>query len=168
MQKKRVSTLLVLLMILYMGCGGGGRIVVLSVTASSNLFPEDDERYSPEYLLEERGAIWHAKTPVEYPQWIKVTFKFPVAITNLGIMAQEDSSVYRNEHKRGPKDFILQGSNDDLRWRDLLKVEGNVYTQSGEWKEWDFQNREKYLYYRIYITAGNDPGILTIQQIRLK
>ena len=139
---------------------------VAEIAVSSNMFP-GDARYNPNYLMENRKAIWHAQSPVKFPEWIKVTFKSPANITHLGIMAQDDSPA-GNEHTRGPKDFILQASNDGTNWRELLKVSRNVYTKGGEWKEWDFQNKEKYYYYRIYITAGNDPGLLTIRQIKLR
>ncbi len=158
---------LICAMILQTGCDPkNGLATVVEVAASSNMFP-GEEQFSPKYLMESQKTIWHAQSPAKFPEWIKVTFNSPENITHLGIMAQEDS-LNGNEHTRGPKDFILQGSNDVINWRELLKVSGNIYTRSGEWKEWDFQNQEKYSSYRIYITAGNNPGLLTIRQIKLR
>src|SRR3990172_10229986 len=110
---------LCLMMILQIGCGGEyGKVV--AITASSTMFP-NDAVYSPRYLMEAKKTIWHSQSPPKYPEWVEIVFCPPAAITHLGIMAQDDSPA-GSEHKRGPKSFVLQGSNDRTNWKDLLKV----------------------------------------------
>lgn len=140
---------------------------IVSVSASSNLFPSD-ERYSPQYLLEDKKTIWHAaESTVNKPQWINIDYCMPARISGLGIMAQ-DSTPKGAEHKRAPKDFVFQGSNDGKTWTDLLTVADNTYDKGGEWKEWTFKNSREFLSYRIYITRGGEQNPLTIRQISLK
>ncbi len=138
---------------------------VVTITASSNLFPSEDSS-SPKYLMEENKVIWHASKPSKYPEYVEIVYSKPTQVNKLGIRAQGDSPN-GNEHTRAPKDFVFQGSNDKVKWIDLLKVKDNIYKQGGEWKEWNVKNKKEYVYYRIYITYSGNPDLLTIQQIRL-
>ena len=145
-----------------------------TIKASSNAFAGDD-RYAPEYLMQEGRTLWHAISPPEYPEWVEISFPKPVLITHLGLRSQVDS-VSGKEHARGPKNFVFQGSNDASessgvqkikKWRYLFKAENSTYAKGEEWKDWFFRNSTAFRYYRIYIKAGADPNYLTIRQIRL-
>lgn len=161
------AIVLCLMMILQIGCESKDSKVV-AITASSNMFPNNPGN-SPMYLMEDKKTIWHAQSPPKYPEWVEIAFCPPASMTHLGIMAQDDSPAMPEIHKRGPKDFVLQGSNDRTKWEDLYMVKDNVYTKGGEWKEWDFSiKNNRYTYYRIYITASSATGLLTIQQILLR
>jgi hypothetical protein len=138
---------------------------VKEISASSLLFPSDIHA-SARYLMEEGLTIWHAASPPKYPEWVEITYATPTEITKLAIRAQDDSPGGK-EHMRAPKEFIFQGSNEKERWDDLLKISNNVYKYGGEWKEWEVENNNYYLYYRVYITGSNDPNFLTVRQIRL-
>jgi len=158
---------LVFIAALQTGCNSEkGPVSLVEIRTSSNMFPED-ERFSPRFLMEEQKTIWHAQSPPRFPEWIEIAYSGKTKKTHLEIMAQDDSPG-GNEHTRGPKDFVVQGSNDGVKWKDLLHVTNNVYTKSGEWKDWDFDNGDGFSRYRIYITAGNDEGLLTIRQIKLQ
>lgn len=112
------------------------------------------------------GHVWHAKSPPHYPEWVKITVDQPRKINHLMIRAQPGSSV---EFKRAPRNFIFQGSNDDMKWSDLLVVKDSIFTHPGERKHWSVNNRATFRYYRIYITANNgDADSLTIWQIKLE
>jgi len=134
-----------------------------NVSVSSNLFPA----YAAPNLIY-GGGIWHAETPVRYPEWVEIACFKPVSVNTLAIQSQADSEGGA-EHKRAPKDFFFQGSNDRHHWVNILSVKNNKYTAGGKWKRWSFKNNVAYAYYRLYITANNgDPNLLTIQQIKLK
>lgn len=169
MNKKNLfQVILGLILVFNISCGKDEPLPkVVSISASSNLFP-NDERYSPQYLLEDKKTIWHAaESPVNKPQWINIDYCMPARISGLGIMAQ-DSAPKGAEHKRAPRDFVFQGSNDGKTWADLLTVTDNAYDKGGEWKEWTFKNNQKFLSYRIYITKGGEQNPVTIRQISLK
>ncbi len=137
-----------------------------SITASSHMFAPDTYTHA-KYLMEENRTVWHAQSPPRYPEWVEVAYSAPVIINHLEMRAQ-DVSQNGSENKRAPKAFIFQGSNDRLRWKDLLEVRNNAYEQGGQWKGWDVRNKDGFRYYRIFIKAGGDPNVLTIKQIRLE
>lgn len=145
-----------------------------TITVSSNAFP-GDKRFAPEFLMQEGRTVWHAEIPPTYPQWVEISFSEPVLVTHLGIRSQEDGRT-GTEYSRGPRNFVLQGSNDSdelsnvptgRTWQFIHKVDNNIYTKGGEWKDWFFSNRTAFRSYRIYIKAGGDRDYLTIRQIRL-
>ena len=138
---------------------------VEDITASSNLFP-GKPGLSANLLMDENKTIWHAKSPPKYPEWIKVAYERPKSINHLELRSQE-SSPGGSEHTRGPKAFKLQASNDGKKWKELIDVKNNAFTAGGQWKQWDFKNDAAFRYYRIYMTAGNEPNLLTLKQIRL-
>ena len=133
-----------------------------NVVSSSSML----NSYSSKHLLH-GGLIWHAQSPPQYPEWVEIDYSSPKKIKCLAMQAQGDGIGSGNEYLRMPKDFIFQASNDRNTWVDLLKVSNNIYNIGGEWKRWNFQNKNNYRHYRIYITANSDPNLLTIQQIGL-
>lgn len=74
------------------------------------------------------GTFW-ASAFVSLPAWIKVGYISPTVINELAITARNDAS--------GPdqtaRDFLFQGSNDDLAWADLITRTGEVWA-AGERK----------------------------------
>ena len=65
------------------------------------------------------------------------------------------------------KEFILQGSNNDTDWDNILETQTTENTPG--WHEFEFYNNNAYRYYRIY-TLSNwaDNGHATIQEIELQ
>ncbi len=137
----------------------------VKITASSCMFLLDSGR-GAELLMNEGGTIWHAKSPPEYPEWVLMEYEKPKKAVRLSVRSQEDS-LNGDEHTRGPRDFVLQGSADKKAWKSLIEVEGNSFTSGGQWKDWEFRNDRAYRFYRLYIKSGNNPDMLTIKQIRL-
>ncbi len=161
------STYIVLALLVFMAASCNKKpealVVPKKVNVSSNLFPD----FLP-YSLIADGGTWHCQSPPKYPEWVEIEYVKPTKITYLAIKSQPDSAG-GSEHKRGPKDFVLQGSNSRKSWVDLLKVKDNFYKEGGEWKSWSFKNKSSYAYYRIYMTANcGDPSYLTISQIKIK
>src|SRR5699024_11139575 len=79
--------------------------------------------------------------------WIQYKFQNPTKINKYTI-----TSISLNY---APKDWMLQGSNDESSWitldnRSNITDWGN-YTQ----KDYTFDNTNEYLYYRITVTASN-------------
>ena len=107
-------------------------------------------------------TIWHSQTPPKYPEWVEIQYSTPGIITKLSIKPQDGNP------SRAPKNFVFQAGNDGKKWVDIYTVKDNVHKSGSDWHTWSFKNKGKYLYYRIFITGGGDPSLLTIQQIKLE
>jgi hypothetical protein len=57
-----------------------------------------------------------------------------------------------------PRDFVIQGSNDDSIWDDLLTVTGKVTWSTTGFEEFVLDNPGTYRYVRVYITLTNYGG----------
>jgi hypothetical protein len=53
-----------------------------------------------------------------------------------------------------PKDFLFQGSNDNIDFDTLGTFTGELWTAAGQTREFEITNTELYQYYRWYITLG--------------
>ena len=139
----------------------GGEYPMLS--ASSVLRPSLD----PEKLLLDSSQVWHAQSPPKYPEWVQIIYSKPQRITKLKVRTQgseKDSQLFN----RAPKDFNFQGSHDGKTWKNLQKVVAAKFSYEKPWLGWNFENKEAFQYYRLYITAnGGDKGILAIAQLGL-
>lgn len=80
------------------------------------------------------------------PQWIK--YQLAAAKTAIVYTLQAPSSY----EGRAPKNFKLQGSNNDSTWNDLNSQTGITFTAS-EVKTFTIATPGSYLYYRLYVTA---------------
>lgn len=110
------------------------------------------------------SPIWIAQSPPKYPEWLVFNFLQPVVIKVLGIRSHAESvKEYVNYH---PQDFVFQGSMDGSVWTDLMRTENNVYNEQYQWHEWAINNDKAFLYYRIYITAGN-ADYLSVFEVRV-
>jgi len=132
------------------------------ITSSSR---QPYKNQGPENLLTGFGT-WHAQLPLVFPQWIQIQLADPRKVTQLGMQSQSNSPG-GNEHRRAPKDFSLQGSQDGKTWVTLKIIKNNTFSSGGERKFWEFKNKNAYSYYRIHITAGDNSEHLTIQQVQL-
>ena len=86
----------------------------------------------------------------EYPRWLKYHFDAPVTVAAFKFKPRYSSTSWHY-----PSDFILQGSNNDSDWDDLLTVSGyediTAYTINSDL--FILSSTGSYSYYRIYITA---------------
>lgn len=108
------------------------------------------------------SPLWIAQKPPQYPEWMVLKFLKPVVIKVFSINSHTDNKEYIQYH---PKDFTFQGSMNGSDWIDLMRTENNVYIEDLSWHEWQIQNNTAYLYYRIFVTAGN-ADMLSIVEIR--
>lgn len=94
-------------------------------------------------------------------QYVGYKFSEPKVVNYYEVWARNQGSAY--DVSQAPKEWILQGSNDDGEtWVDI-DTEDFTFTSSGEgWKK-KIDNTEAYKWYRIYITtaqsAANDCAI---------
>jgi hypothetical protein len=96
------------------------------------------------------SSYWSTTSAGVTPCWITFRFEnmyYSKAITKYTIASQDTANT-------APKDFVLQGSNDNLSWTDLNTQTGQVFA-ANEQKSYTFSNTTKYLYHRLYITANN-------------
>lgn len=66
---------------------------------------------------------WYTNTGASLPAWIKYDFVTPVQVVEFVIIRAPDESIIAS---RWPKDFKLQGSNDNSAWTDLVTVTGET------------------------------------------
>lgn len=57
-----------------------------------------------------------------------------------------------------PTAFVVQGSNDGSTWTDCSSTINPTWVKAGEVKAFSVAATQKYLYYRLYITAGSNSG----------
>jgi hypothetical protein len=87
------------------------------------------------------------------PEWLK--YQFPSSntykVTKYAITSANDDDT------RDPKDWELQGSNDDSNWTTVDTVSGETFASRGLRKEFicDSPSSTAFEYYRLYVTANN-------------
>jgi SAM-dependent methyltransferase len=134
------------------------------VTASSNHFKDQDLSLLISPLI---SCIWHATSPPQYPEWLKLTYDDPFIVSKISFQSQ-DNAPSGSEHQRAPRNFKVQASEDGKAWQDLLTVENFIFHQGGDWKSWSFENNNPYTHYRLLICENNgDPDFLTVQNLKL-
>ena len=111
-------------------------------------------------LFDDADAFWEdASSP--YPGWAK--YDFGVGVTK--IIQKYTLQAY--DGTRMPKDWQLQGSNNDSTWANLDSRAGETGWATTEKRTYTFNNSTAYRYYRIYMTAGNNPSIARISEIEM-
>lgn len=84
------------------------------------------------------------------------------AISRLTIAAQVSGQT------RSPRNFTLQGSNDDVSYTTILTVTGSTGWTSAEVRTWSFVNTTAYRYYKINITQNDgDATYCAIGELQL-
>jgi hypothetical protein len=98
--------------------------------------------------------------------WLKVAFTKPRTINSYKITPYWGTGS-------GPKDFKLQGSNNDVDWIDLDVRTDITYssfgssTVAGETKTFNIASPQTFEYYRIYITANGGYNHVGITELEL-
>lgn len=132
------------------------RAVMVSATASTTV-------ESPMGAFDADPATkWHSDAQYGTPWWIMGKLAAPRTFNTLDMTHQWLPEWNFNE--RNPRDFVVQGSNDGATFTDLFSAVGIVWTNNGSTgvsQRFQWSNATPYLYYRVYITAGNgDPYIV--------
>jgi len=100
---------------------------------------------------------------VSFPEWIKIDLGNGRNITQYTISFNFDGDS-------APKDWLLQGSNNDIDWTTVDTVVGEIDWGSyiDGMREYEVDSPGTYRYYRIYVTANNGHLLfLSIGEIEL-
>lgn len=129
-----------------------------TVTYSSQVRPAY-QAFDGKFNSTESGG-WLAAT--NYPQWL--CYQFPIAkiITKYSV-----SFVYSLAGDYSIKDFKLQGSNNGTAWTDLDTQTGVTGFLDNPVKTYSFANTTAYLYYRLYVTGGNNASYIYVTELQL-
>ena len=85
--------------------------------------------------------------------WLQLKLPAAQAFNGFQISSRGDGYIDQT-----PKDFQLQVSNDGENWTSLIQVRDAYFTAVSEYKTFQFENENAYLYYRLYIEANNGNG----------
>ncbi len=102
--------------------------------------------------------IW--QTTFSSGEWLKVDFNDNLVINKYKIKPYSALSG-------SPKDWILQGSNDDATWIDLDTRENETTWTVETFNTYTFVNSNSYRYYRLYIIEHNGRGVIDIDEFEL-
>jgi len=96
-----------------------------------------------------------------FPHWLKYNFGSALyAVNRYDILGYTAVS-------QCPTDWKFQGSNDDAAWDDLDTRSSITGWVSGTVKSFLFANTTKYQFYRLLVSAGEDPTNLAIVELEL-
>ena len=102
--------------------------------------------YQPYYAFSGEGDTstehrWFSNAGM--PQWLQYRFDNPVVVNCIRLLSSNVG---------GPKTSKIQGSNNGVDWDDLCDVPNCSSAQT--WYDVQFNNKNSYQYYRIYITSS--------------
>ena len=89
--------------------------------------------------------------------WIKIEFSPGIDIEQIDLQANTQP-----EPLRMPKNFTIQGSNNDSDWTTLYTSGDEEDWGSGEWREFTLSSHGTYKYYLIDITVNNGDASNTV------
>jgi len=132
------------------GGGGGGSYGTDFCTGGA---ASADSEYSAGWVasnaFDDNEATGWNSTNTAFPHWIKYDLGGGITKKARKLRFKSKSDTTR------PKDFKLQGSNNDSTWTDIIS---ETAADNDNWQEWEFANSTAYRYYRIYITSNYAPG----------
>lgn len=105
------------------------------------------------------ASLWSATGPTN--QWVQR--QVPTAITVYKYRVWPYGPVLTGS----PKDFKLQGSNDGSSYIDLDTRAGETGWAAGVYREYDVANPGLYNRYRLFVSANNGFGVVTLQELEL-
>lgn len=110
--------------IAYRETPGGPSIAVGGVATASSYFGFDppSDAFNGNIASVDGGWVPDSTT---FPHWITYAFASPVNIVEMGLWVRNDEVT---SGARGPKDFVLQFSNDNATWTDA-----GTYTNVTGW-----------------------------------
>lgn len=127
------------------------------IRANLVVSPGEDSTWRKQYAIDRTGNTYWAANATGMPQWWAFNFggyyghKFRIQKVRI--------KGYTNSLDNAPKTFQIQGS-DTGAWSGeedvLLSVSDAGSYQSGQFKEWEFENDNGYNWFRIYVTDVED------------
>ena len=99
-------------------------------------------------------------------QWLQIKLPKATVCNSAQIASRGDHDGYFVN--QAPRDFEIQGSTDGESWVSLCKKKGISWDNpEGETKSFLFKNSTAYTYYRLVITADNEPDDKDIKNYSL-
>jgi hypothetical protein len=106
-------------------------------------------------------VAWHAQKPPQYPEWLVFDFGSKISFSRISIRSQLQVSS-----QRGPKEFILQSSENGKNWKNVFSVADACTIKGGDWKKFTLPKMESTRFARIlFLSNCGDPNLLTLQNI---
>lgn len=93
--------------------------------------------------------------------WFKLQFATPVAVGAYTFTSANDAAT------RDPKDWKLQGSNDNATWTDLDTRAGEQFAARFQTKRFEVAAPQTFTYYRIFMTANNGSSLFQMAEWRV-
>lgn len=87
--------------------------------------------------------------------WMRIGFNESLTASQYSITSANDSP------SRDPKNWRLEASNDGVNWTVLDSRENQSFDKRFQKRYFQFENTEKYLFYRLNVTRNNGDGFLT-------
>ena len=127
-----------------------------------------DDRPYPWVTSASSGTAWSAFnkaaaswTSTSSTGWLKIKGRSDSKIT-LG----RYTITSPTDQTRAPKDWTVQGSNDDISY-DVLDTQTGIVFTTAEKKTFDVTNTTAYQYYKIVITLNNGSSYVSINEMEL-
>ncbi|SDJ00761.1 F5/8 type C domain-containing protein [Pedobacter sp. ok626] len=93
--------------------------------------------------------------------WFKFELTAPVMVTKYTISSANDMP------DRDPKAWILQGSDDGLKWKDLDVKKEEKFNSRRVTNTYEFPNSVAYKFYRLNVTESNGASFLQFSEWNL-
>lgn len=105
---------------------------------------------------------WGDSSHGGFPQWLSYAFPAGTSkiVTRYGLIAANTVA------NRAPRDFKLQGSNNNTDWTDLDTQSGVTFSANQQ-KIFEFANSTAYRYYRLYVSAVSSGDEVVLQELEL-
>ena len=121
---------------------GSGVAPIVAAFASSSF----NANLLPENAIDGlSGTEWHSNSGM--PAWWTGMVASPTVVTKFSLRIGPYTT------NRGPKDFLFQGSSDNVNWTTLGTFTGVTWAVIFQGKEFTVVNSTAYTYYRVYVTA---------------
>jgi PKD repeat protein len=102
------------------------------------------------------------------PAWIQIHTSRSHVVEKYSVVIFYYTGYPSDTINRAPRNFTLQGSNDNSTWTNLDIQTGITWTGSlGETKSYEFTNAVSYAYYRLDISAINGGAATSISELML-
>ena len=105
-----------------------------------------------------------------FPHWIQTDFgTYPKTVRGYALQTGPSSHGINGIDAIGrmPKGWRFEGSNDGSDWTVLDTQATQTHWKVNERRTYNINNHTSYRYYRLYITAGIEPGILRLYEVEM-
>ncbi|RXK62041.1 DUF1735 domain-containing protein [Lacibacter luteus] len=116
-----------------------------------------DNDINTKYLFQ----TWNTALATNGGAWWKLQFGTPVTVGAYTFTSANDGAT------RDPKDWKLQGSNDNTTWTDLDTRTGEQFAARFQTKRYEVASPQSFTYYRVFMTANNGSSLFQMAEWRV-